>query len=253
MYCHYGAPRFRMPSISVNCQCSFNLGEVQGALRQGLQEKPDCLWLRTADSLSSSSFRDKFPFLHFFFHASVKKKKKMFWGFEPSAILALRGSTLKDHVLICRSKPMYNTYLFLMENRKKEKKKSWRSYSGTRDVLGESNRCSPVRPSSSINSAEYCQLTSVWELRQILNTSHLYTIYFQILPMLSISWHEFCFPPFFLYLCSERYAQRPVHPIGPSVHRPGRYSLLFVRNIGMEPIHYNGVKDLGPADMIINC
>ena len=43
MYCHYGAPRFRMPSISVNCQCSFNLGEVQGALRQGLQEKPDCL------------------------------------------------------------------------------------------------------------------------------------------------------------------------------------------------------------------
>ena len=66
MYCHYGAPRFRMPSISVNCQCSFNLGEVQGALRQGLQEKPDCLWLRTADSLSSSSFRDKIPFFAFF-------------------------------------------------------------------------------------------------------------------------------------------------------------------------------------------
>ena len=44
-----------------------------------------------------------------------------------------------------------------------------------------------------------------------------------------------------------------VGPTGPGVHRPGRYSLRFVRNIGMGPIRYNGGKDLGPADMIINC
>ena len=51
-------------------------------------------------------------------------------------------------------------------------------------------------------------------------------------------------------ICFERYAQRPVGSTGPGVHRPGRYSLRFVRNIGMG---YNGGKDLGPADMVINC
>ena len=67
------------------------------------------------------------------------------------------------------------------------------------------------------------------------------------------SYKTFFFSFHVLCLCSERYAQRPVGPTGPGVHRPGRYSIQFVRKIGMGPIHYNGGKDLDPADMIINC
>lgn len=41
---------------------------------------------------------------------------------------------------------------------------------------------------------------------------------------------------FFFLICSERYARRPVGPIGHEVHRPGQYNLWFVRKIGMRPI-----------------